>query len=100
MTEPLPCPRCGLVPKVTEHGLGYVVCCDDCYDGTIDDPGRHEIGSGLSPKDAVSHWREITLDVRDEITGKFVKEALAILEESKFQDAELMELGRRVASWQ
>ena len=56
------CPRCGDAPTVcVDTGSpfgGWMIGCDNCYDGAPDSDTRSEYAQGETPMDAAQEWNE------------------------------------------
>lgn len=60
--EPLPCHRCGRLPKLGySERPGYMLTCDNCYDGAPDST-LTDMGEGPSIRAALEEWNEIQAD--------------------------------------
>lgn len=61
MNTPCHCPYCGDLPTV-EHdlaGYGFMVACDNCYDGAPDSDTRGEFAHGPNEEEAVQNWNTV-----------------------------------------
>lgn len=59
LPDPMPCPWCKAIPDLVTHCYaGWMMVCNNCYDGAPDSPSRHDYGSGPTERQAIEDWNE------------------------------------------